>query len=337
MNDSKYHHSIKKISAHLENAKKIIIIGHHNPDGDAVGGCLGLYICLKNLGKNVNVILPNDAPNFLQWLPFYKHIIINQFNKSKCKQLVEDADMIFCIDFSSFERIEGMEGIINQSKAFKVVIDHHPNPEDHADLLISDINKSSASELVYGFIYSSFLRPYFNKDAATCIYTGMVTDTINFTVNSSNPETFEIVSKLISYEIDKDLIYNRIYNNFSFERIKFMGWILYEKLKIINDDKVAYIIVSKDDLRRFNFKNGDQEGIVNIPLSISEVQVSILAIEKDDHIKLSLRSKDQFDVNKMARNYFNGGGHKNAAGGKLFIPFDKTEDILCKVINEFLI
>ncbi len=325
-----------KITDLINISKQIVIIGHNNPDGDAAGACLGLYKCLKIAGKDVQVILPNDVPSFLKWLPGYQNVLIHKFNPDVAKRKLKDADVIFCIDFNSLERIEGMGDSLMESPAKKVIIDHHPDPDKNVDFLFSDTSKSSASEIVFDFIKLTGLFKFFDIDASVCLYTGIMTDTINFSVNSSNRETFDIISELLAFGINKDDIYNRVYNSYSLDRIKLVGWVLYEKLKLIDNTGVAYIIIALDELNRFNFKNGDQEGIVNIPLSAYEVNTSILAMEKDDHIKLSLRSKNNVDVNSLAKIYFNGGGHINAAGGKIFVKLEETENYIINAVKDFL-
>ena len=313
-----------------------VIIGHHNPDGDAVGGSLALYQLFKNTGMDVSVIMPTDTAGFLKWLPNYDKIFIYQDHQEKCKKLLHDADIIFCIDFNNSDRVEAAKESLVNSKAVKIMIDHHPDPVKDADFIFSYTEKSSASEIVYEFIKLIGLGSYIDKNIATCIFTGIMTDTLNFSVNSSRTETFKIVSELLTYGIEKDKIYNEVNNNFSVDRLRLVGFLMYKKLKIIDSCDVAYMILSKDEMKAFNFKNGDHEGIVNMPLSVSTIIASVIAIEKDDHIKVSLRSKDDIDVNLLSQKYFHGGGHKNAAGGKIYTHVDKAEEYIINSINEFL-
>lgn len=326
---------IKKIKEQINNSEKIVIIGHFAPDGDAAGGSLALYNILKKLKANVNVIMPTRLVKYYKWMPAAENIISHDAKKKKSEKLVEDADLIFCVDFNSISRVENLQYAIKRSNAIKIMLDHHPEPEMFCDYTISDTTVSSASEIVYEFICSLDYKSYIDKDFATCIYTGIMTDTLNFTVNSSKERTFEILAKLISYGVDKDYIYDAVNNNFSENRMRLQGYVLYEKMKVLHDFKAAYMILTNDELEKFEFKKGDNEGFVNMPLSIKGINVSCFFIEKIDHIKVSLRSVGENNVNKFAREYFNGGGHKNAAGGKLFIPISDVEKYVTQAITDY--
>lgn len=315
--------------------KKIVIIGHHNPDGDAVGGVLGLYKVLKNRKNNVKPIIPNQTTDFLKWLPLYEELYIHSENEIQTEQLINESDVIICIDFNEYKRVGALEKPLENSKALKILIDHHPGPDKRFDYIFSYTNVSSASEIVYDLINILEFNKYFDKDAAVCLYTGIMTDTINFSVNSSEVSTFLILSELLKFEIDKDDIYDRVYNNFSQERLQLVGYLLHKKLKIIKSSRTAYIILTLDEKDRFKFREGDHEGIVNMPLSIKGIGTSIIAIENPDHIKISSRSKNQTDVNLLSRKYFNGGGHKNAAGGTLYIPCNQVEKYIKDSIKDF--
>lgn len=326
--------NINKLNELLSGSKKIVIIGHNNPDGDAVGGSLGLFHTLKKTEHNVSVVMPSKLSDFLHFLPNHEDIIIFNEQEEIVSSLINEADIIFCIDFNEVGRVERAKEVLLNAKAVKILIDHHPQPDDNADFIFSDTSVSSASELVYEFIQNTKFASKFNRDAAICIYTGIMTDTLNFSVNSSRTETFEIVSKLLSYGIDKNFIYDKVYNNFSVNRLKLVGYLLYKKMKIIKEHKIAYIVFTKEEMEEFNYKDGDTEGIVNMPLSVSEIDASIIAVEKDDYVKLSLRSKGDVDVNQLSRKYFGGGGHKNAAGGRVYKTIDEVETYIKDVINE---
>ena len=327
--------NINKLNELLSGSKKIVIIGHHNPDGDAVGGSLGLYHTLNNTEHTVSVVMPSEPSDYLNFLPSQEDIAVFNEQEELVTSLINDADIIFCIDFNEVGRVERAKDVLMNAKAVKILLDHHPQPDDKADFIFSDTSVSSASELVFEFIQNTELAENFNKNAAICIYTGIMTDTLNFSVNSSRTETFEIVSKLLSFGIDKDFIYDKVYNNFSINRLKLVGYLLYKKMKIIEMHKIAFIIFTKKEMEEFNYKDGDTEGIVNMPLSVSEIDASIIAVEKDDFVKLSLRSKGNIDVNQLARKYFNGGGHKNAAGGRIYKRLDELEEYIKKSIDEY--
>lgn len=327
--------NISKINTVLEGEKRIVIIGHNNPDGDAIGGSLGLYNVLNKTEHEVSVVMPSKPASFLEWLPNQKDIIVFKEDEKLASQLLEDAEIIFCIDFNSSHRVDIAQKNLEDTKAIKFLIDHHPSPETDAEFVFSDTSVSSASELVYEFIRETNLHKHFNRDAATCIYTGIMTDTLNFSVNSSRQETFAIVGELLAYKIDKDFIYDKVNNNYSINRLKLVGYLLYKKMQVIDEHGVALIVFTEEEMQRFNFVDGDHEGIVNMPLSVAEIKASIIAVEKDDFVKLSLRSKGEIDVNKLARKYFNGGGHTNAAGGRVFMKINEVEEYIKKSLDEY--
>lgn len=327
--------NIDIINSLLSGKKNIVIIGHNNPDGDAIGGSLALYNTLKFTNNKVNVIMPTAPAGFLQWLPNQYDIIIFKENKKNATKLLEDAEIIFCVDFNSSHRVDIAQTALEDAKAIKILIDHHPSPETDAEFIFSDTSVSSASELVYDFIRETNLKKLFNKDAATCAFTGIMTDTLNFSVNSSRQETFAIVGELLAYGIDKDFIYDKVYNNYSINRLKLVGYLLYKKMQVYEKHGVALIVFTQEEMQKFNFIEGDHEGIVNMPLSVAEIKASIIAVEKDDFVKLSLRSKGKIDVNKLARKYFNGGGHTNAAGGRVYTNINEIKDIIKNALDEY--
>ena len=322
-----------KVKKELTKDKEILIIGHFNPDGDSIGGSLGLYLLLKNAGFNVSIMMPSDLPGFMKWLPGAENIVI--YGKEKSKDIINSADIIFFVDFNDVSRTENAAEDLRKSEAVKIILDHHPQPSEDVDFIFSDTEMSSASEIVYLFSELLNLEIYTDKNVATCIYTGIMTDTLNFSVNSSRPETFKIVGELLSYGINKDEIYDKVNNNFSEKRLRLIGYLLYEKMKIVSELQFSYMMISKEELEEFDFQNGDHEGIVNMPLSVSNVKVSLIAIEKDDFIKISLRSKGDFDVNLLSRKFFNGGGHKNAAGGRIYKSYEETEKYIVESVKAF--
>jgi len=324
-----------KLKELLSSAEDITIIGHHNPDGDAVGSALGMYITLINAGFNASVVMPTKPAEFLKWLPKFDEVIIFEDSKEKAEEKLYKADVIICVDFNEFKRAEAAKEALENSKAVKILIDHHPNPGNETDYIFSFTNYSSASEIVYDFIKLIEFENDFDKNAAVCIYTGIMTDTLNFSVNSSSERTFMNVAKLISYGINKEMIYDKVYNNFSETRLRLVGYLLHKKMKFLKEYKFSYMILTKGEMKDFNFEEGDQEGIVNMPLSIKGINASVIAIEKDDYVKVSLRSKFDTDVNLLARLFFHGGGHVNAAGGKIFRKVEDAESYITESVKTY--
>jgi len=313
--------ALNKIIAKSEN---IIIIGHVNPDGDAIGSSLGLYHYLKIKGKKPVVVMPNDFAAFLKWMPAAEQVIDFEQQKESTTKIIKAADLIFCCDFNDLKRISGLTETVNDSSAFKVMIDHHPQPTGFADIEISDTSVSSASELVYEVIVEMGETKHLNKDFANSILTGIITDTGLFHHNSEKPRTFEVVAELIKMGGSKDLIIDKVYNTYTYKRLKLLGNSLYNKMQFFPEYSAAFIVLTKEDQKKYDYQIGDSEGLVNWPLSIGEVNFSAMFTEKDDSVKASFRSDNNFDVNKFARDYYKGGGHKNAAGGKSYKSVNKT-------------
>ena len=309
------------------NSKNITIIPHVNPDGDALGSSLALYLLLKQRGLNVVIISPDKPGNYLSWLPDYS--VIKTFEESE--QIVEQlktTDLFFNLDHNSLKRCGEIGKYIEQNRAKKIMIDHHPYPDDFADYKYSEVEKCATCEITYNFIKDNFGIDAITKDIATCLYTGIITDTGALSYNSSDPNLFLIVAELLSKGIDKPEIHNNLFNNNSLDRFKLMGFCIKDKLKVIEEIGCAYIVLSSEELKKYNYKEGDTEGFVNMPLTVSGINVSVLVIEKKDIIKLSFRSLGDIEVNGVAEKYFNGGGHKNAAGGR---TTESLEDCIMKL------
>ncbi len=311
-------------SSWIKSADNIVVVPHYNADGDAVGSSLGMYLLLQNIGKNVKVVYPNDFPSFLKWMKGADEIIIAEKDIQIAELTIAGADLIIMTDFNSLGRIDLLGNPVSKSKARKIVIDHHPNPDDFADLLFSDTSVSSAAELVFQFIGKVGLKHAVDKFVAECIFTGIMTDTGSFSFNSSRPETYQIVSELLGFGINKDEIYSQVFDNYSENRFRLLGYCLNNKMNVLPAFSTGYISISKKELEQFNFEPGDTEGFVNYPLSIKGIVFSAIFIEKEDHIKISFRSKGDFAVNDFARNYFNGGGHHNASAGKSELGMEET-------------
>lgn len=327
-----YSKTLKDIE-HLinEDPKQIIITSHKNPDGDAIGSSLALFGFLKSLGHNVEIIVPNRFPGFLKWIQNSNLINIYQNEVTKCDELISKADIIFGLDYNAFHRTGIMNDVLLSAKAIKILIDHHLSPTQDFNIRYSNTNVSSTCELVYNLIESSDLVTI-SKEIAIPLFVGIMTDTGSFSFSCNNPRTFIIVSKLIEQGIDVKEINQLVYDTNSESRTRLLGFCLSERLKVLKQFKTAYIYLSKEDLVKYNYQIGDTEGVVNHALAIEGVQLAALFSEKDDLIRISFRSKSTFDVNQLARKYFNGGGHKNAAGGNsklsLVDTLEKFESIL---------
>jgi phosphoesterase RecJ-like protein len=314
---------------------KIVIVTHRNPDGDAIGSITALYNVFKKVGYSVKMVVPNEFPSFLKWIPGAKKIHIFANETEYASQLLKNADIIFALDFNDLSRVREFQDNISGSSSYKIIIDHHPEPGNIADLLISETRVSSTAELIYSFIISLGHKHLVDKDIATCIYAGIMTDTGCFSFNSSRPETFGIVSELLIYGIEKDAIYGKIFDNFSFNRMRLMGYCLNKKMQLMPEFRTAFISLSGEELKEYKFNIGDSEGFVNLPLSINGVIFSALFIENKDRIKISFRSKGNFAVNKICTEHFNGGGHKNASGGESFDTLQNTIDKFVKLLPNY--
>lgn len=322
---------LARLSQLISDAETILITCHKSPDGDAIGSSLGLADYLRHLGKEPVVIVPDQYPDFLMWLPNTEKIIRYDKQRDKADLLFKIADLVFCLDYNAPSRVDEMEQSLVSSPATRVLIDHHLNPDVPADLIISEPEASSTCELVFRLVWQMGAFPNLTRQFAVPIYCGMMTDTGGFTYNSSRPEIFFIISELLTKRIDKDKIYRNVYHNYSESRIRLMGYVMYEKLVYMPEYNAAYYTLTKDELKRFRFIKGDAEGLVNIPQQIKGLRLSISLredTEKDRVVWVSLRSVDNFPCNLMAEEFFNGGGHLNASGGRLNCSMDEAVRIV---------
>ena len=310
----------------FERADKIVIVTHVSPDGDAIGSSLGLLHFLESQEKTVNIIVPNAFPNFLRWMPGAKDIIRYDKYAEFADKLINEADVICCLDFNALSRIDTMANAVANSPARKMLIDHHLDPEDFCRIVISHPSISSTSELVFRLICRLGYYEDITKEGAECIYTGMMTDTGGFTYNSNSPEIYFIISQLLSKGIDKDEIYRKVFNTYSEGRLRLMGYVLYDKMQVFPQFNSALIWLTKAEQGRFQYMKGDTEGFVNIPLSIKNIIFSVFLREDTEKnmIKVSLRSVGDFPCNKVAAEFFNGGGHLNASGGEFYGTMDEA-------------
>lgn len=311
-----------------------IITTHRGPDGDAMGSSMAMYNLLVNLEKDVNVIIPNSYPNFLSWLPNIESVINYEENNSDIYNLFSEVDVIIMLDFNHLSRTEGLNNFISNSKAKKVLIDHHHDPDlSICDLSFCDTTYSSTCELLYMVLNQA--KYNLTKNIADCLYTGILTDTGSFKFSCTTENTHISVGDLISKGVNTTEINNLIYNNYSYDRIKLLGHCLINKLKIYSKNS-AIISLSDNELKKFNFKKGDTEGIINYALSIKEVIFAVFIVEKDNIVKLSFRSLGNINVQDISKRYFGGGGHFNAAGAKSDLSLEKTIKKVENIIkNEF--
>jgi phosphoesterase RecJ-like protein len=316
---------LRKFKLALKKASKIVIVTHFNPDGDALGSSLGLSHLLQQLGKDSKVIVPNPYPDFLDWLPGSKNIVVFSENEKKTRSWIESADMLFALDFNSFGRLEKLGALLKDSPVTKVLIDHHQQPDDFADYSWHDVKATSTCELVFDFMSDTGNLRFLDKKIAACLYTGLMTDTGSFRYPGVNAKTHRVLAALLETGIKPMEIHSAVYDNYSYDRLKLVGYALSEKLKRVEGLPVAYFTLSEKELSRFNYSKGDTEGLVNYPFSIKGVEVSALLNEAPEYVKLSLRSKGKHDMNKLARTWFEGGGHVNAAGGKSRLSLEETE------------
>ncbi|WP_194766040.1 DHH family phosphoesterase [Tamlana sp. I1] len=320
----------------LATPKKIVIVPHKNPDGDAIGSTLGLYHYLLKNKHNAQVIVPNDYPSFLKWMPGNESILIHETQTKACNALINDADIIFTLDFNAFHRTGNMESVLSESQALKIMIDHHQAPDDYAKYTYSDVSMSSTCEMVYHFIDILGDADSIDADIATCLYVGIMTDTGSFRFRSTTSTTHRIVANLIEKGAENAIIHNNVYDTNSYERLQLLGCAL-RNLKVIPESRAAYITLSQDELNRYNYKKGDTEGIVNYALSLDNIVLAAIFIEdrQEGIIKISLRSKGDFSVNEMSRAHFNGGGHTNAAGGRSEISLNETIEKFISILPSY--
>lgn len=327
---------ISEIQKLLIPENKIVIITHYNPDGDAIGSSLGLKHFLKQKGLEAEVIVPNDFPKFLKWMPESKRIIIADYKRKQAGEAIYHADVIFILDFNASHRSGNLVGPwIEKAKAKKILIDHHQQP-DQFDFVYSDVTIPATSQMVYHFIQQLNEEEKVNKDIAECLYTGIMTDTGGFRFRSTSATTHRIVADLIEKGAEPSMITSNTLDTNTVSRLHLLSLIL-GRIEVVKEGKVAILWLKRDELKKFGFQKGDTEGFVNYGLSIMGTQVSAFFMEDlyEDFIKISFRSKDQVDVNQFSRKYFNGGGHINAAGGKYMKSIEETiEDFKEKIEAE---
>ncbi|MBN2778906.1 MAG: bifunctional oligoribonuclease/PAP phosphatase NrnA [Bacteroidales bacterium] len=330
-----YNAELMLLEEKIKASENIIIVPHYNPDGDAIGSALALCLVLKNAGKNAKVISPTQYPSFLFWMPGRNYLTVLGKKTDSNHNIFKDADLLIGVDFNALNRIKNVEDRFNDSTAFKVLIDHHPNPDNFTDLLFSETEYCSTAGLLYEIIENTYLKAFIDKDVATCLYVGIMTDTGSFSFNSSNPNTFRIVAELLKYGVEKDIVFDRVYNSFSEDRMRFMGHVMLNRMVLFPELKTGYIYITAEDRKVFKEKFGDTENFVNIPLSVKGIVFSAIFIERDNFVKISFRSKGDFSVNDFSSKHFNGGGHINAAGGESYKTLQETCKKFVSVLDEY--
>jgi phosphoesterase RecJ-like protein len=327
---------ISEIKQLLLKPKRIVIVPHKNPDGDAIGSTLALYHYLSEKGHHASVIAPNDYPEFLKWIPGESTIVNHETHTKEANALITEAELIFTLDFNALHRTGNMELPLAESNAIKILIDHHQQPDNYAKYIYSDVNMCSTCEMVYHFFEMLDDTKAINPKIATCLYVGIMTDTGSFRFSSTTATTHRVIANLIDKGAVNADIHGNVYDNNSYDRLQLLGVAL-NNLRVVSHLSTAYISLSQKELNKHNFTKGDTEGVVNYGLSIKGVRFAAIFIEhkQEGIVKISLRSKDDFDVNEFARAHFNGGGHINAAGGRSDLNLPKTIDKFVSLLPSY--
>ena len=324
---------LSEIKNLLQPSANVVIITHYNPDGDAIGSSLGLKHFLKTLGVEATILVPNDFPKFLKWMPEAKKIIIAEYKRKQAGEAIYNADVIFCLDFNAHNRIGILGDWLMKSRAKKILIDHHQQPENF-DFVYSDTSIPATSQMIYHFIEALGKEENVNQDVAECLYTGIMTDTGGFRFRSTSATTHRIVANLIEKGADPALITSNTWDTNTITRLQLLALIL-GRIEVVNET-VAVLYLTRNELKEYGFQKGDTEGFVNYGLSILGVKMAAFFMEDlyEDFIKISFRSKDAIDVNQFSRKYFSGGGHINAAGGKSNDNLQETIEVFKKRVVE---
>lgn len=330
---------LKLLHDKIVNAQHIVIVGHSRPDGDAIGSCLAWATYLsEQFDKESAIVVPNAFPDFLHWLPGRETIVRYDKHPEEVKKLFADSDLVFCLDFNLYSRVDEMEEVLRSAKGEFVMIDHHLGYDLDTVVRASFPDLSSTSEIVFRIVWQMGGFEKLSKKFAICDYCGMMTDTGGFTFASTRPEIFFIICQLLTKGIDKDKIYRNVFNNYSTWAIRLRGYLMSQKLNVIDDLHASYYTMTREDMKNFHYMRGDSEGLVNVPLQIKGMKCSV-SLREDDRIDgriwVSLRSVDDFSVEDMAKRFFNGGGHFNASGGKLDCTMDEAVAITKKAFEYY--
>ena len=325
--------NIEAFREFLRTPRKMVILTHFNPDADALGSSLGLSRYLKKKGHEVIVITPSDYPEFISWMPKPGEVLVYRKDRvEKIAELIRDAGGVFCLDFSSLNRINDMGAMVRASAATKILIDHHLEPEKFADFEQWDQTAASTAELVYALIGELGDKGLIDNEMADCLYAGIMTDTGSFRHSNTTYKVFRAASGLVELGANPYQVSKLIYDTNTVERLRLLGYVLSEKLRVVPEYRTAFMVLTADELKRFSSQTGDTEGLVNYGLSIKGIKLSVLISDRKENIKLSMRSLGTFSVNEMARAHFEGGGHRNAAGGQTTLTLDQTVDKFLRVL-----
>ena len=320
----------------LSSKKKIVITTHQKPDGDAMGSSLGLFHFLNKLGHQVSVISPTNWASFLNWMPGVKEVIDFEMYQHKAKEIIAEAEILFCLDFNTLSRIKHMQPCIEQANCIKVLIDHHQEPQTAAfNYGASDTQKSSTCEMVYDFIMQSNHQDQLDVDIATCLYTGVMTDTGSFRFPSTTASVHRMVAHFFDLGLQHSAVHNNVFDNFLENRLRFIGNALLNRMEVFYEYNTAVMCIPKSDIKKFEIKTGDTEGLVNYMQSITGIKLAAIVIDREEERKWSFRSKDGFDVNEFARKHFEGGGHAAAAGGRSSDSLETTYKHFLTVIKQY--
>jgi phosphoesterase RecJ-like protein len=325
-------HNFDTLQSLLSTPKRIVITAHANPDGDALGSSLGLYHYLKQFGHRITVIMPTEIPEFLSWMKEYDQVLVYENTRLFSANIVKEADIIFALDYNSLSRTELMRDILKESTAFKVMIDHHIDPDDFCQAVLSDTSASSTCQLVYEFIEMMGAPAAFNKDILDALYVGILTDTGGFRYATS-ARLFKIVASMLEFGIDSNKLSDLVFNAYTIKSFNLLAYCISDCLEIMEDCNTGIIAVSQADHKKYNIQRGDLEGVVNFILKIQKIRCAVLITERREIVKLSMRSKGDFSVQEICAKYFNGGGHKNASGGSMRKPFKTVINTFKEVIN----
>ncbi len=328
--------NIELFYPYLTNPQKVVITMHQKPDGDAMGSSLGLYHFLKGLQHEVTVISPTNWADFLDWMPGVENVINFEKYTEKAVQILNEAQVIFCLDFNIFHRTKHLANHLAAANAVKVLIDHHQQPDAASfNFGKSDTQKSSTCEMIYDFIVESGYDSIINNEIAACLYTGVMTDTGSFRFPSTTASVHRMIARLKDAGLKHDQIHHHIFDNFLENRLRFIGFALANRMEVLYEYNTALMYITKQDLQKFNIKTGDTEGLVNYLLTIQGMKLGAIVIDRDEERKWSFRSKGSFDVNQFARDHFEGGGHVNAAGGRSSLSIDQTLQQFKEVIKQY--
>ena len=331
------HQSSQKIKELVDQAQSIVITAHKSPDGDSIGSSLGLYHILKNWGKNVQVVHPDPAPEFLHWVSGQELILDFETKREQATAALQSADLIFCLDYNEPSRVgDVMQEVLMTASANKVMIDHHLHPADFCQVVISETTACSTCELVYKWLKEIGRLDYLDETSAACIYLGIMTDTGSFRFPSVSADTHEIIADLIRRGVKHHLVHESVYDTNTVDRIKLRGFALSEKLVCMNDIHVAYASLSEEELKKYNYQKGDTEGLVNQILGIQGIKMAVLFVEKDGKVKISFRAKGDYFVNELAKTHFEGGGHAYASGGISSENLEKTVEKFVTFVKDFI-